>query len=181
VEYSTSETTYQLVWSQTWDPKNTSIKFVVTRVSCDIKSTGDDVSDVKIVFNFDGTPKDTFTWGRNTMDWTYVVSSGSIDPGNWGETLSVDFYLKGNNGYAGYVRHPEVWAKEMQDGSRALVLFNRSKADAQMSISWNEIGYPNHLYAEVRDLWQKKDLGKFKGNFSAMVPSHEVIMIRIKP
>lgn len=75
----------------------------------------------------------------------------------------------------------EVWAKEMQDGSRAVVLFNRSKAEAKISVSWNEIGYPNHLDAVVRDLWQKKDLGKYKGNFSAMVPSHGVIMVRITP
>ena len=75
----------------------------------------------------------------------------------------------------------EVWAKEMKDGSRAVVLFNRSKADAKMSVWWNEIGYPDHLHAEVRDLWQKKDLGKYKGNFSAMVPSHGAVMVRIKP
>ncbi len=75
----------------------------------------------------------------------------------------------------------EVWSKQMKDGSRAVVLFNRSKSDAEMSVSWNEIGYPNHLYANVRDLWKKKDLGKYKGNFSAIVPSHGVAMVRITP
>jgi alpha-galactosidase len=75
----------------------------------------------------------------------------------------------------------EVWAKEMQDGSRAVVLFNRSAADAEISVSWNEIGYPNHLNAQVRDLWQHKDVGSFKEKYSALVPSHAVIMVRITP
>jgi alpha-galactosidase len=75
----------------------------------------------------------------------------------------------------------EIWAKEMQDGSRAVVLFNRSTADAEISVSWNEIGYPNHLNALVRDLWQHKDVGSFKEKYSALVPSHAVVMLRITP
>jgi alpha-galactosidase len=75
----------------------------------------------------------------------------------------------------------EVWSKEMQDGSRAVVLFNRSTADAEISVSWNEIGYPNHLEAQVRDLWQHKDIGSFKGKYSITVPSHGIVMVRITP
>jgi len=33
----------------------------------------------------------------------------------------------------------------------------------------------------VRDLWAKKDLGKYTGSFSATVPSHGVVMLKIKP
>jgi alpha-galactosidase len=75
----------------------------------------------------------------------------------------------------------EVWSKEMKDGSRAVVLFNRSKSDSPVSVTWTEIGYPVHLKAKVRDLWQKKDLGKFTGSYYAQVPSHGVVMVRITP
>ncbi|MFQ5823999.1 MAG: glycoside hydrolase family 27 protein [bacterium] len=75
----------------------------------------------------------------------------------------------------------EVWSKQLKDGSRAVVLFNRSKSDDKISFVWTEIGYPNHLTAKVRDLWLKKDLGKFKGKFSAIVPSHGVVMINVIP
>jgi alpha-galactosidase len=75
----------------------------------------------------------------------------------------------------------EVWSKEMKDGSRAVVLFNRSKSDSPVSVTWTEIGYPAHLKAKVRDLWQKKDLGQFAGNYTAQVPSHGVVMVRITP
>ena len=75
----------------------------------------------------------------------------------------------------------EVWSKQLKDGSRAVVLFNRGNSDKEISVSWSDIGYPNHLSAEVRDLWLKEGLGKFKGSFAATVPSHGVVMVRIIP
>ena len=75
----------------------------------------------------------------------------------------------------------EVWVKQLGDGSRAIVLFNRSEATAKMTVTWNEIGYPAHLKAEVRDLWRKKDMGTFSGNYSDEVPSHGVVMIKVEP
>jgi len=75
----------------------------------------------------------------------------------------------------------EVWSKQLKDGSCVVALLNRSKVDTTISVAWNEIGYTNHLRAKVRDLWQKKDLGKFRGKFSAKVPSHAVVMIKVTP
>jgi alpha-galactosidase len=75
----------------------------------------------------------------------------------------------------------EVWSKEMKDGSRAVVLFNRGASDAEISVFWEDLGYPDHLSIAVRDLWAAKDLGKFTGNFKAMVPSHGVVMVRVVP
>ena len=34
--------------------------------------------------------------------------------------------------------------------------------------------------ASVRDLWEKRDLGVFKSSFTAQVPSHGVVMIKVK-
>ncbi len=75
----------------------------------------------------------------------------------------------------------EVWAKQMKDGSRAVVLFNRGASDAEISVSWEDLGYPAHLSAAVRDLWAKKDLGKSTASFAAKVPSHAVAVLRITP
>ena len=74
----------------------------------------------------------------------------------------------------------EVWAKPLVDGTRAVVLLNRSNAQANISVSWTEIGYPTNLTFAVQDLWQKKNLGKYKGLFTAKVPSHAVVMVKIK-
>jgi alpha-galactosidase len=75
----------------------------------------------------------------------------------------------------------EVWAKQLQDGSRAVVLFNRGAAQENVVVNWEDLGYPSHLGAAVRDLWQHKDLGKFAGKFGAPVASHGVVMVTIKP
>jgi alpha-galactosidase len=75
----------------------------------------------------------------------------------------------------------DVWARQLKDGSRAVILFNRGEADADMSVSWEDLGYPAHLSASVHDLWLKKDLGRFTGTFSAKVASHGVVMVKVAP
>ena len=75
----------------------------------------------------------------------------------------------------------EVWAKQLADGGRAVALLNRTGAEANITVSWTDIGYPVHVPAKVRDLWAKKDLGEKTGSFSASVPSHGVVMVRIEP
>jgi len=39
----------------------------------------------------------------------------------------------------------EVWAKQLADGGRAVVLFNRGPKSQEISVSWTEIGYPSFL------------------------------------
>ncbi len=75
----------------------------------------------------------------------------------------------------------EVWSRELGDGSRAVVLFNRSAGAQKIAVKWTEIGYPAKLVAAVRDLWEKKELGKFSGEFEAEVGSHGVVMVTVRP
>jgi alpha-galactosidase len=75
----------------------------------------------------------------------------------------------------------EVWARQMKDGSRAVVLFNRGSAEHDITVNWEDLGYPTHLSAAVRDLWLMRDAGKFTGKFAASVPSHGVVMVTVKP
>jgi alpha-galactosidase len=75
----------------------------------------------------------------------------------------------------------EVWSKQLADGGRAVVLFNRGAAAKDVAVSWTEIGYPEALSASVRDLWAAKDLGPRTGSFGANVPAHGVVMLRVKP
>jgi alpha-galactosidase len=71
--------------------------------------------------------------------------------------------------------------KQLKDGSRAVVLLNRGTAGQTMTVDWEDLGYPAHLGAVVRDLWSHQDLGKFTGKFSAPVASHGVVMVTVKP
>ena len=73
----------------------------------------------------------------------------------------------------------EVWAKDMEDGSKAVGLFNRGKAETKVTANWSELGLTGKQ--KVHNLWSQKDLGKFKDKFEATVPRHGVVLVRIWP
>jgi len=75
----------------------------------------------------------------------------------------------------------EIWSKQLENGSRAVVLLNRGPAPTKIAVSWTDIGYPDSLAASVRNLWTANDLGKQTGTYSADVPSHGAVMLTIKP
>lgn len=76
----------------------------------------------------------------------------------------------------------EVWARPLQGGGRAVVLLNRGEAPADITVTWAQLHYPDHLPARVRDLWTHRDLPRVRGRFIARsVPPHGVSMVRIQP
>jgi alpha-galactosidase len=75
----------------------------------------------------------------------------------------------------------EVWSKQLSDGARAVALLNRGSAPSRITASWTTLGYPESLSASVRDLWAAKDQGISKGSYSAEVPSHGAVVLRIMP
>lgn len=74
-------------------------------------------------------------------------------------------------------KNTQVWAKELEDGSLAVGLFNLHENDQKMGISWQELGISGRK--TVRDLWRQKDLGEFSDQFEADVPTHGVVLIKI--
>ncbi len=73
----------------------------------------------------------------------------------------------------------EVWPKDMEDGSKAVGLFNRSEFEATVTANWQTLGLTGKQ--KVRDLWRQKDLGEFTNQFKARVPRHGVVLVRITP
>ena len=94
----------------------------------------------------------------------------------------------------------EVWAKDMEDGSKAVGLFNRGETEAMVTVKWSELGLQPKSVASaaaengahllltlgqdrnrllVRDLWRQKDVGKFKDQFQAAVPRHGVVLVKV--
>jgi alpha-galactosidase len=75
----------------------------------------------------------------------------------------------------------EIWARPLKDGGRAVILFNRGTTGSEIGVTWEQIGYPGHLSAKVRDLWEHKDLGSFTGSYKATVAPHSVVMVTVLP
>ncbi len=71
----------------------------------------------------------------------------------------------------------EALCKEVEDGTRAVGLFNPGEAEATVAATWADLGVTGPQ--RVRDLWRQKDLGVFTGGFSARVGPHGVVMIRL--
>lgn len=73
----------------------------------------------------------------------------------------------------------EVWARPLQSGAYAVGLFNRGQATAKVRARWSDVGFTGK--AAIRDLWAHADRGSVADEYSAEVPSHGVVMIKVDP
>jgi len=71
----------------------------------------------------------------------------------------------------------ELWLRELQDGARALALFNRTDEDARVRAPLAELGLTGRF--QVRDLWQRKDLPTADSLVEVFVPSHGAALLRL--
>jgi alpha-galactosidase len=73
----------------------------------------------------------------------------------------------------------EVWAKDLEDGSKAVGLFNRGSGEQSVVASWADLGLTGEQ--NVRDLWRQQEIGKFTGQFQSKVGRHGVTLVKISP
>lgn len=72
-----------------------------------------------------------------------------------------------------------VYRKQLEDGSIAVGLFNRSDAPMTIAARWTDLKLTGAH--DVRDLWRQKDLGSFTDLFTTPVAPHGVRLVRIAP
>jgi alpha-galactosidase len=73
----------------------------------------------------------------------------------------------------------EIWAKDLEDGSKAVGLFNRGEDQASMTLKWSDLGLTGKH--AVRDLWRQQDLGGFADQFQTEVSRHGVVLVKVAP
>ncbi|MGN6367858.1 MAG: putative Ig domain-containing protein [Phycisphaerae bacterium] len=122
---------------------------------------------VPLLLGCDMTKLDPFTLGLLTNDEVIAVNQYPLGK----QATVVASTKKGNDIETG------VLAKEMADGSRAVGLFNTRKEAGPVTVTWKELGISGKQV--VRDLWREKDLGEYEGEFTATVPGHGVVMVRV--
>ncbi len=117
-----------------------------------------------LIFSGDITRLDDFTLSLLTND----------------EVIDVDQDPLGKPGHrAAQEGDQEVWVRSMADGSLAVGLFNRGEMAARVTAHWADLGVRGRQQA--RDLWRQTDLGVFTGEYSATVPRHGVVLLRLWP
>ena len=95
------------------------------------------------------------------------------------EVLDVDQDPLGKPGHRAAIDEDrEVWVRDLEDGSKAVGLFNRGECPSTVTAKWSDLGLKGKQI--VRDLWRQQDLGVFKGEFKTPVPRHGVVLIRLR-
>ncbi len=71
----------------------------------------------------------------------------------------------------------EVWTREMADQSVILALFNREEEPKNMKVSFSELNIA--AGSKARDLWTRKEVSLSGDSYSADVPKHGVVLLRV--
>ncbi len=71
----------------------------------------------------------------------------------------------------------EIWMKPLRGGAKAVALFNRSEAVYPITLKLKDVGLTGSVHA--RDLWSHRDIGTLQSSYTATVPRHGVVMLRL--
>jgi alpha-galactosidase len=69
--------------------------------------------------------------------------------------------------------------KDLEDGSRAVGLFNRGEMETTVVAPWSTLGLDGKQHA--RDLWRQRDLGPVDSEYRSSIPRHGVVLLRLRP
>jgi hypothetical protein len=121
------------------------------------------------VYNFDGPNVDAYSCNQqDNQAWIWSSTDGTVRSKHNDECLTSTSEL-------------EIWAGPLSDGSQAVVLLNRGDSGSEpITVQWSDINFPVDHSAVVRDLWARKDIGTFTGNYtSPNIDPHAVMMLKI--
>ncbi len=105
---------------------------------------------------------DRFTLNLLTNDEVLAISQDDLGK-EATQVLAKDGYL--------------VYVKALQDGGKAVGIFNISDDYKTITINWNDLGLSG--YKNVRDVWRQKYLITDNKTFKTGVPSHGVMLVKL--
>lgn len=95
------------------------------------------------------------------------------------EAIAIDQDALGIQGHRVKQEGPlEIWIKPLKDKSIAVGVFNRGWGAMSITVNFRDVGLGNS--AVVRDIWAKKGVGLLQETYTAMVPQHGLVMLRLK-
>jgi alpha-galactosidase len=76
-----------------------------------------------------------------------------------------------------------IWARPLSDGTYAVGMFNRGDSPQQVTVNFSDLPAPEGTSVSgpqpIRDLWRRADRGTMTDKFTATVPRHGVVLIKI--
>ena len=98
------------------------------------------------------------------------------------EVIAVDQDRLGIEGRPVYRKGAaEIWVRPLTGGREAVVLLNRGTQALRIRLTWSELGLPNYLPVQLRDLWRHRDLPLATGAVRFRVAPTSVIMLTETP
>ncbi len=73
----------------------------------------------------------------------------------------------------------QVWTKELANGDIAVLVMNLYPLKRTVTFNFSDIGLKGEYH--LRDVWRHKDLGVFKNTYTAELPGHAPMLLRMKP
>ncbi len=71
----------------------------------------------------------------------------------------------------------QIWVKELDDGTKAIGIFNMSDSYKNISINFANLGLKGKY--KIRDLWQQVNVENASGSYSSNIPPHGVSLIKV--
>ncbi len=71
----------------------------------------------------------------------------------------------------------QVWVKELEDGSRAVGLFNVGNEEMTVTAKWDDLKLEGKQ--TVRDVWRQKDVAEVEKEYEATVAPHGVVLVKL--
>jgi alpha-galactosidase len=94
------------------------------------------------------------------------------------DVIAVDQDAAGKQGDRAWAEGPiEVWVRQLADGSRAVGVFNRHPSALAATVDFKALGFSRAVKA--RDIWQGKDLGTISAPYTAKIPGHGVLFLKV--
>jgi alpha-galactosidase len=72
----------------------------------------------------------------------------------------------------------QIWLKELEDGSKAIGIFNLDDKKREIEVSWSDLGLTSNQ--KVWDVWRQRDQGVFGNSYITSVLSHGVTLIAVR-
>jgi alpha-galactosidase len=94
------------------------------------------------------------------------------------DVIAVDQDPAGVQGHRAWQAGPiEIWVKPLSGETKAVGLFNRKEYPTTITLNFKDVGISDSV--EIRNLWERTNLGRFSGAFSIEVPAHGVVLIKV--
>jgi hypothetical protein len=115
-----------------------------------------------LMFGGDLPSNDDFTLSLLTNDEVLAADQSA--------TRSRQLFMRGDQ---------VAWTSDAAAGARYLAVFNvGDQAPLEIRVNWSELGLP--ATCAVRDLWEKRDLGRMKDGYTFKIPPHGSGLYRVR-